>query len=199
MRTEKLVMGAMGACASLLMLFSCNNDGKDSVEKADSINRAERQRLEEDSIRRANQPDEASSKFLVRAANSGMTEVMMSQAAIERSTRQPVKDVAQMLVSDHRAANDQVKSLAQQRNVALPDSISDESRKDYNDIVAKRGTDFDKKYVNQMIDNHEKSIKMFEDVLNDTQDAGVRNFAQNTLLKLRQHLDMLKQVKDGIK
>lgn len=199
MRTEKLVMGAMGACASLLMLFSCNNDGKDSVEKADSINRAERQRLEEDSIRRANQPDEASSKFLVRAANSGMTEVMMSQAAIERSTRQPVKDVAQMLVSDHRAANDQVKSLAQQRNVALPDSISDESRKDYNDIVAKRGTDFDKKYVNQMIDNHEKSIKMFEDVLNDTQDAGVRNFAQNTLPKLRQHLDMLKQVKDGIK
>lgn len=192
-------MGAMGACASLLMLFSCNNDGKDSVEKADSINRAERQRLEEDSIRRANQPDEASSKFLVRAANSGMTEVMMSQAAIERSTRQPVKDVAQMLVSDHRAANDQVKSLAQQRNVALPDSISDESRKDYNDIVAKRGTDFDKKYVNQMIDNHEKSIKMFEDVLNDTQDAGVRNFAQNTLPKLRQHLDMLKQVKDGIK
>ncbi|MCR6721073.1 MAG: DUF4142 domain-containing protein [Chitinophagaceae bacterium] len=197
MRTEKIMMGTLGAFTSLLVLCSCGNEGNDSVAKADSINKAERRAA--DSLERADRPDEASSRFLVRAANSGMTEVMLSNVARDRSTRQPIKDIAQMLVADHQMVNGQVKTLAQQRNIALPDSISEDSKKTYDDVVAKRGTDFDKKYVNQMISNHEESINLFEGVLNDTNDAGVKTFAQNTLPKLREHLEKLKQIKDGIK
>lgn len=197
MRTEKIIMGTLGAFTSLLVLCSCGNESNDSVAKADSINNAERRAA--DSLERADRPDEASSRFLVRAANSGMTEVMLSNVAKDRSTRQPIKDIAQMLVADHQMVNGQVKTLAQQRNITLPDSISQESKKTHDDVVAKRGTDFDKKYLDQMISNHEESINLFEGVLNDTNDAGVRTFAQNTLPKLREHLEKLKQIKDGMK
>lgn len=197
MRTEKLMMGTIVALTTFLVMCSCANESNDSVAKADSINKAERQAA--DSMVRNDQPDEASSKFLVRAANSGMTEVMISKVAVDRSTRQPVKDIARMLVADHQMVNDQVKSLAQQRNITLPDSISQDSKKMHDDVIAKRGTEFDKKYVNQMIDSHQESINSFESILNDTNDAAVKTFAQNTLPKLREHLDKLKQVKDGIK
>ena len=190
-------MAAFAALAGCFIMSSCNNEAGDSVEKADSINTAERRSA--DSSMRMAQPDEATSRFLVRAANSGMTEVMLGRVAADRATRQPVKDIARMLVSDHQAVNEQVKDLARQRSIALPDSISEESRKKYDDITAKRGTEFDKEYVDKMIDSHQESVDLFEGILNDTNDAGIKTFAQNTLPKLREHLDKLKQVKDGMR
>ncbi len=197
MRTVKILSGNLMAVASLLLMASCNNEATDSVSKADSINRAERRAA--DSINQAKIPDENVSKFLVRASNSSMTEVMMSQIALDRGTNKAVKDISKTLIDDHKALHDQVKSLAMQRNITLPDSISTDSREEYDDLLKKRGGDFDKEYVSEMIDEHEDGIKSMEDIVNNTNDAGIRTFAENSLVKMRTHLQTLKNIKDGMK
>src|SRR5882757_6187717 len=118
--------------AVTITLEACNNETKDSVEKADSANAA---RLDSPAI--TNQPikaDEESASFMVKAADAGMAEVQMGQMAQSKAVDAKVKNFASMMVRDHSGANEQVKMLATQRNVTLPDSVSDEHKKMANDL-----------------------------------------------------------------
>ena len=54
--------------------------------------------------------------------------------AQEKAQNADVKGFAMMLVQDHSAVNDQVKSMASQKNIALPDSISADKKQMIDDL-----------------------------------------------------------------
>jgi putative membrane protein len=179
-----------------LALISCNDAANDSVEKADSANEAKM-----DSANGENRiaTDEQSTRFLVDAANGGLAEVRFGEIAQQKATNSKVKDYATMLVNDHSGANSQVKTLAAQRNVTLPDSMSNENQKLADDLAKKSGSSFDKSYIDEMIDDHEKDINMFEKASGDVKDAEIKAFIDNTLPKLRAHLDSAKSIQKVLK
>src|SRR6266478_7358830 len=112
---------------ALSAAVACNNAGKNSEEKADSINNAKR----DTAIKNNNMivVDEASSSFLVKAATAGMAEVQLSEVAKQNASSDRVKAFGEMMVRDHTEANETVKSLAAQKNVTLPVSVKDEDQK----------------------------------------------------------------------
>ena len=178
-------------------LLACNNEGKDSVEKADSANEA---KLDSSSTSKPTiSTDAESTDFLVKAANGGMAEVQSSELAGQKATNAKVKDFAMMMVHDHTAANDQVKSLAAQRNVTLPATVSDDKKNSLDDLSKKTGRDFDKAYMKMMVDDHEKTISLFKDASGKVNDAEVKAFVDNTIPKLEAHLDSAKAVQKLLK
>jgi putative membrane protein len=193
---KKMKKNFLVIAAATLFLTACNDSGKDSVEKADSINEAKH----DTSINTNATPvDETSSEFLVRVANAGLTEVELTSMAQQKAVNQSVKDLAATLHKDHMALNDQVKTLAGQKNITLPTVVSDEKKKDIEDLRAKTGTDFDKSFISTIIKAHESSIESFEKAINDTKDADVKSFADKTLPTLRSHLQAAKDVEKNIK
>ncbi|HXR80973.1 MAG TPA: DUF4142 domain-containing protein, partial [Saprospiraceae bacterium] len=108
-------------------------------------------------------------------------------------------DFGSMMVHDHSAANEKVKALAAQRNVTLPAAVSEESQKDIKDCSAKTGKDFDKAYMTAMVKKHEATIDMFEKAANDSKDSDVKTFINNTLPKVREHLDSAKAIRKNLK
>jgi putative membrane protein len=180
---------------SYFILLACNNAADDSVERADSINKANA-----DTNNIAGSPnkvstDDKSSSFMVRAANSGMAEVQLAKMAQQKATRDGVKNFAAMLERDHTAANNQVKNFASQRNVALPATISDDKQKMINDMEKMSGNDFDKEYISMMIKSHKDGIDLFEDTRTNASDVDIKNFADKTLPTLRMHLDSAEAIK----
>jgi len=127
--------------------------------------------------------------FLSNVANAGMAEVEVTALAQQKAQNQEVKDLAAMLNHDHSALNDVVKGLASQKNVALPDSMSVDKRQMISDLDKKTGKDFDKAFIDAMITAHESSIASFEKIANEETDADVKNFASQTLPKLKEHRD----------
>jgi len=127
-------------CIAAFILLACNNESKDSVEKADSTNSAIQDTAANNNMASI---DEESSSFLVRVANSGMAETQMASTAQANATYQPVKDFAAMLYTDHTALNEQVKALAQQKGVVLPTAASEDKQKVVNDLKTKTGKDVD--------------------------------------------------------
>jgi putative membrane protein len=138
--------------------------------------------------------DEKSSEFLKKVTNSGMAEVQLAKLAQQKATIEAVKNFAAMLERDHTAVNQQVKSLADQRNVALPATISDDKQKMYNDIDKMKGKAFDKDYISMMIKAHGDGISLFEDTRSNASDIDVKNFADKTLPTLKMHLDSAKAI-----
>jgi putative membrane protein len=181
---------------SPLLILSCNNEAKDSIEKADSANQA---KIDSPAVQPTIVTDEETASFLVKAVNGGMTEVKLGSIAQEKGTNQKVKDFGAMMVHDHSAANDRIKSLATQRNVTLPADVSDESKKDIDDISKKTGRDFDKTYINAMVKKHKATIDMFEKAFDKSNDAEVKTFINNTLPKVKEHLDSAEVIQKAIK
>jgi len=177
---------------SILLFTACNNSNKDSVDVADSTNKARQDSGVNNNG--TNVVDEESSSFLVKIANSGMAEVKMTEIAQQKATLPAVRDFAAMLHRDHSAVNEQVKSLAAQKNVALPDSISDEKQKDIDMLNSKTGKNIDKAFIDMMVKNHEAGVDLFDKAQLDTKDPDVRALAGKTLPTLKMHLDSARAI-----
>jgi len=62
------------------------------------------------------------------------------------------------------------------------------------ELAGKKGKDFDRAYISQMIKDHQDAISLFKRATEKVNDPDVRTFANNTLPKLQEHLDSFKVV-----
>ena len=167
--------------------WSCNGQqSKDTTSRADSTNEAMI-----DSSQSAGTPPaiaEKDARFAVDAANGGMAEVQLGEMAQNKSTNPGVKEFGKMMLTDHSKANDELKMIAAGKNITLPAAPGDEMQKVAADLSSKNGADFDKAYIKQMVEDHKKTIRLFENAQQDVQDNDIRAFAVKTLPVLRSHL-----------
>lgn len=180
---------------SAWMFQACNNAGKDSTETADSLNTEKDTSTAGAGI--AVVGDDA--KFAVDAANGGMTEVELSKLAQQKATNAKVKEFADMMVMDHSKANEEMMALAKIKNITLPDSLSSESMSAVSDLSKKTGKDFDKAYASKMVDDHKKTVSMFEDASKNLKDPELKAFVDKTLPVIKGHLAKITAINDGLK
>jgi len=138
--------------------------------------------------------DKDDADFAVKAANGGMAEVAMGKMAQQKGMSQEVKDFGAKMVTDHTKANDNMMALAKQKNITLPAAISNDEQKKMDDMGKKSGKDFDKAYVHEMVDDHNKDVKDFEDASKNLKDADLKAFATTTLPTLKMHQTMIKAI-----
>ena len=135
-------------------------------------------------------------RFVTKAADGGMAEVQVAQLAAQRASNPEVKSFAQKLVDDHTQVNSELMSLAGQKNVKM-DNDDDKDRA-YKRLNKKSGEEFDQEFVEHMIDEHEKDIKLFEKASSDAKDADVRAFASKHLDHLREHLQAAQNLRESV-
>jgi len=192
-KVSSILMIALAACA----FQACNNAGKNSTSAADSANAVkDTSSAIKSDTGKISQDD---SKFAVDAANGGMAEVALSKLAQQKATNAKVKEFAAMMVMDHSKANDELKTLAKTKNITLPDSVSNDKKATMQDLAKKSGKDFDKAYVSQMVDDHKKTISLFEDGAKNLKDADLKAFATKTLPTLKEHLTKINSINDSMK
>jgi putative membrane protein len=175
---------------STAMMQSCSNAPMDSKETADSMNRANADSIPGDSVTASTQvvAGEEDSKFAVDAAEGGLAEVELGKMAQQRAIDPSVKDFGSMMVNDHSKANEELKTLAKQKGIVLPAVLGEENQRIMNALTEKKGKDFDKAYVDLMVNDHKKDIKLFEDAHEKVTDPDIKAFITKTLPTLKMHL-----------
>ncbi len=185
------------------VFLACNNGGKDSVEKADSANEAKIDTtLANDTTTSAKtmiSVDQTTSDFMVKVADVGMTEVKLGGIAQDKGSNKRVKDFGEMMTKDHSKAGGELKDLARQKNVTLPSTIGEDHQKKIDDLNKKTGKDFDRAYIDAMVDGHQSAVSDFEKASNNTKDPDVKAWVDKTLPTLRMHLDSAKAIKKAIR
>jgi predicted outer membrane protein len=69
----------------------------------------------------------------------------------------------------------------------LPSDMA--SDRDYRRLARASGEEFDREYVDLLVEQHERDVRMFEKAAQNAQDNDVRTFASNHLPALQTHLD----------
>jgi putative membrane protein len=193
-----LAMAALVACQGTPSDNNNNADSTGAINSAPDTTMAQ-QPSDQPAGASVTPLDEKTGTFVTKAADAGMTEVECGQLAQQKATNERVKAFAQMMVNDHSKANEDLKSIAAQKNFQLPNSISPKHQEHKDDLNKKSGADFDKAYMKMMVDGHKDVVDLLEKAEKEATDADVKNFATQKLPTIKMHLDSAKAIQKALK
>ena len=176
------------ACFFALVSCATKTDQDDSKEVAEEQNEA---KFDDTTL-------DDDTEFAVAAADGGMLEVQLGQLALTKASSPKVKEFAQSMVDEHSKANEELKSLAQTKNITLPSTISEEKQKDYDKLAEKSGADFDKAYSEFMVKDHKDDVDQFKKAAEKCEDAEIKSWAAEKLPVLENHLSMAESLEDAV-
>lgn len=145
-----------------------------------------------------------------RAANSdsdfvgdmiadGQAEVDLGKMAQQKAASKQVKDFAAQMVRDHTKAGAELKNVAAQAKVDLSGRHDMDHAKDVRERLSKlSGREFDREYMQAMIDDHEKAVDQIEDKAEGADSDHVKQWAAKTLPTVKKHLEQAKQIHEAL-
>ena len=133
-------------------------------------------------------------EFVANAGMAGLYEMNVGNLALQKASSADVKSFAQRMVADHGKANAELAQLATTKGVALPAELDGDPQGAFEHLSALSGAEFDKAYMQHMVDDHIKAVADFEKASTSATDADVKNWATKTLPTLQEHLAMAKDI-----
>jgi putative membrane protein len=128
-------------------------------------------------------------QFVDRAALGTGTEVELGQLARTRAASPAVRAFANRIIADHRQAHARLATL--ERRIGLLPVSSPTPR---GELAAKFGTDFDRQFIADQIQNHQEAIALYEAEAQRGQDLRLRRYASETLAMLYRNLQQAQAI-----
>ena len=140
----------------------------------------------------------ADQAFIKEAATGGLMEVELGKLATEKASSPDVKQFGQRMVDDHGKANQELSTIAQQKNVQVPTELTGKAKGDYDRLSKLSGEQFDRAYMQLMVRDHRKDVSDFRKQSTSAKDADVKSFVSQTLPTLEEHLKMAEQTQSSL-
>jgi putative membrane protein len=136
--------------------------------------------------------------FVTNAAKGGLAEVELGKLAADKASSDQVKQLGQRMVTDHSKANDELKSLAQSKNITLPTEIDAKDKATHDRLAKLSGAAFDRAYMQHMLADHRKDVNEFKKESTSGKDAEVKAWASKTLPTLEEHLKLAEDANKAV-
>jgi putative membrane protein len=179
-------------------LQGCNGSSKSGNSDSTATTK-DSTTMAKDTSKMAAATGNADTAFATKAANGGMAEVALGKLAQQKSTNADIKKFANMMVTDHGKANGELMAIAKSKNIALPATVDAGHQKKMDDLSKMTGKDFDKAYVDAMVDGHKKTLDLMNDEAKNGKDADLKAFAAKTAPTVQMHLDAINKIHDSMK
>jgi putative membrane protein len=131
--------------------------------------------------------------FVKEAATGGMAEVELSKIA-QKSENADVKNFANRMVQDHTMANAELTSIAASLGSEMPKTLDSEHERLRDRLQALHGKAFDEQYMRDMVEDHNKAVRLFQQEGRSGHNAQLKQFAQKTLSTLEEHQKMAQEL-----
>ena len=136
--------------------------------------------------------------FAEEAAMGGMAEVELGKLAQQNAQNDEVKQFGSRMVQDHTAANDKLKPILAAKDITAPTQLDEKHKKTLDKLSKMRGGEFDRAYMREMVEDHDKDVKKFRQEAEHGGDADLKAFAQQTLPVLEQHQKLAHEISKSL-
>ncbi len=118
-----------------------------------------------------------------------IAEIEAGQLALEKSASQKIKALARLVVDQHAADLQVLRTLAQARSVTLPQEASIRSKSQDVALKILSGSLFDRLYLKRMgISENQRTLGLLRDALKNTQDPELLALIEKMLPVVQSHL-----------
>jgi putative membrane protein len=132
--------------------------------------------------------------FVQHAGSDNAAEVELGGVARTRASDPAVREYADRLVTDHRAASTELQALAARKGWRIPEQPAPEHVAVRDRLSRVSGSEFDRRFVEEMLKDHDHAILEFETAAATANDAELRDWAQRMLPVLREHRYMAQEL-----
>jgi putative membrane protein len=132
--------------------------------------------------------------FVQKAMQGSLAEVQLGQLTLQKSNNEQVKQFAQKMIDDHTKLNEQMKPIAQQLGVKVPDGISKKDSKNIAKMQSLSGPEYDQAYIKGMVKDHKSDLSDFQTEASNGSDPNVKDAAAQGSKVIAQHLQMVQQL-----
>ena len=134
-------------------------------------------------------------KFVKHEAAAGGAVVKIAGLGVKKAENADIKAFAEMLVTDHTKANEELKALATTKGVEISDVIDPKHASAFQKLEKYSGAEFDKNFISDIVSAHKKCVSNFEAASTDSKDADVKAWASKMLPALKAHLEKAETLK----
>jgi putative membrane protein len=135
--------------------------------------------------------------FMQKAAAGSMMEVEAGRLAASQGQSAGVQTFGKLMVHDHTAASSKLAALASRKGVTLPQTLSATDQANLANLAAQKGPAFDQAYTAMMLSDHRDDVSAFEQEAQVAQDPDLKDFAAQTLVILKHHLELSEKLPAG--
>ena len=133
-------------------------------------------------------------RFLMEATRGSEQEVQFGELAKEKAQSNSVKSFGARMVADHGRAVAELKQLAARKGIRIGDTKITPEQPSFDRLTKLSKPEFDREYVNTMVQDHEKDVAEFRRMAEQAQDSDIKAWASRTLPTLEDHLKTIKSI-----
>jgi putative membrane protein len=136
-------------------------------------------------------------EFINDASAQGVAEIEASRLAHQKSESKEVKDYTIVVINDRTTANQHLAKIAKQLDlpVAPREEVVDKAKALM--PQAMEGTTFDEAYAASQVKTTQEAIEQLEHAAQTTDVPEIKAYAEETLPKLQNHLQMARALQAG--
>jgi len=137
--------------------------------------------------------------FMTMASYSNHNEIAAGRIADSSAVDSAVDMFGRMMVMDHTTAETELTSLAQQMGTSIP-QMPDSAHIAMGQMLRSLAgtTTFDQTYISSQVTDHQATISLFQNEINNGINQSVKAYAQKYLPKIQMHKQMADSIRMGL-
>lgn len=138
-------------------------------------------------------------QFATMVAQTDLAEIQVGNLALQKSTSDDVKKIAQKLVDDHTKTSTELKQIASSKNMTLPTEPDAKHQALATKLQNDSPDKFDQDFIKANSADHHKVVGAFQKESEKGQDPEIKAFATKFLPSIQEHTQMIDQAKSSSK
>jgi putative membrane protein len=128
-------------------------------------------------------------QFVAEALTGGLSEAELGQLARERGDSSDVRQFGDRMVAYYGEASKRMLLILRDQQIEASSDVSDEQRTNATRLGRLEGPEFDRQYIQQVIENHQKSTELYRRASESDINPELRQFATESLPDLEDHFE----------
>ena len=133
-------------------------------------------------------------EFVMMAGSGNAGEIRFSELALKNAQSQDVKDFAQMMITDHSKANDELSQVAKNHNIDFPPAPPAAAVEMSKTLLDVKGAEFDKKYMGEIVTAHTNALAALKKAKGEVKDHLLKEYVDGTEPVVAAHLKKAKEI-----
>ncbi|HSC40400.1 MAG TPA: DUF4142 domain-containing protein, partial [Chitinophagaceae bacterium] len=131
--------------------------------------------------------------FVVDEVANCYNELQLAALAAQKSSHTDIKEMAAAMAAGDSSLLERLKVYATKNNFSIPANGTKEAKEEYTRLAVIPEAQFDRKWIDLLMDKHKKTIARFETALLQLPDEAMKNLVQEALPVTRRRYDKLMQ------
>jgi putative membrane protein len=138
-------------------------------------------------------------RSLARMARGDMAEIAAGKVAAEKASHPEVRKFGEQMVQDHGKMLEEGRKLAQAKGLKPPAAPARKHQEALKKLQGLSGDEFDRRYMQQMVKDHDEASKLAEKTAKEAKDAELKAHAQKGAPHIKEHLAMARKLNDSLR